>query len=287
MTTYTYATAVPALSTSRFLVAIGNEVVKGLRHAWSERVQIVIELPLFVSFMLLLSLTLGRGNQIAVTGRLSWTFDHRQTTWVFLGFVVFTFIYLQSVKMFWRLLGEIQTGTLEQVYLSPLPAWLTIAVGRVVASLVETAFVVGVVSLVVSLLVGLRLTWRAEALVPLALAIVGGVGYSLIIAGLTLVWKRVELLQEMITALIMFVSGALLPTDRMPHWIAAMGEPIFLTHAIAALRTTLLDGHAMGVWDTGGWVWLVTTTAAWLLLGVLVFGVGNGIAKRQGSLVRY
>jgi ABC-type polysaccharide/polyol phosphate export permease len=279
--------AAPALSASRFLVAIGNEVGKGLRHAWAERVQILIELPLFISFVLLLSLLLGRGGQIAAGGTLRWPPDPRTTTWLFLGFAVFTFAYLQTVKMFWRLLGEIQSGTLEQTYLSPLPAWLTIAVGRVVAALVETAVVVGVVSLVVALLVGLRLTWRAEALAPLLFAIAGGVGYSLVIAGLTLVWKRVEMLQELLTALVWFVSGAILPLSRLPGSVGALSQPVFLTHPIAALRTTLLDGHPIATWGTGGWVALTATAAGWLVCGVLVFAVCNGIARRTGSLTRY
>ena len=65
---------------------------------------------------------------------------------------------------------------------------------------------VGVLSLVVELLVGLRLTWRAEALAPLLRAIAGGVGFALAIAGLTLVRKRIERLQELLTGLVMFVS---------------------------------------------------------------------------------
>src|SRR5919204_6555798 len=101
------------LTLGRGLVAIGNEINKGLRQAWAERVQIIIELPLFVSFALLFSVILGQGQRLAATGTLAWQFDPHQTTWFFLGFVVFTFAYLQSVKMFWRLLGEIQTGTLE------------------------------------------------------------------------------------------------------------------------------------------------------------------------------
>jgi ABC-2 type transport system permease protein len=218
---------------------------------------------------------------------LSWPPDPRTTIWLFLGFAVLTFAYLQTVKLFWRLLGEIQSGTLEQTYLSPLPAWLTIAVGRVVAALVETAVVVGVLSLIFALLIGLRLTWRAEALAPLLFAIAGGVGYSLVIAGLTLVWKRIEMLQELLTALVMFVSGAILPLSRLPGWVAALSLPVFLTHPIAALRATLLDGRPIATLGRGGWVALTVTAAGWLVCGVVVFAVYNGIAKRTGSLTRY
>lgn len=130
--------------------------------------------------------------------------------------MIFTFVYLQSVKTFWRLLAEIQTGTLEQNYLSPIPAWVNIAVGRLLAAVVETAIVVAVLFAVTSLAVDLQLTWRPDALIPLGFAVAGGAGYSLMIAGLTLAWKRVELLQELVLVLIMFGSGSMLPLTNCP-----------------------------------------------------------------------
>lgn len=281
------ADSTPGLTPSQSLVAVGNEVTKGLRHAWAERVQILIELPLFIISVLLFSLLLGRGDQVAATGRLPWHLDPYRTTWLLLGFVVFAFVYLQSVKTFWRLLGEIQTGTLEQTYLSPLPAWLNIAVGRVAAAVAETTIVVAALYLVTGLVVDLQVTWRVDVLAPLVFVVVGGAGYSLIIAGLTLAWKRVELLQEMVLLLIMFVSGAILPLTSMPGWVAAVAKPIFLTHPIAAVRTTLLDGQPIPLWGTGGWVWMSGTAVGWLALGILAFGVGNRFAKRHGSLARY
>jgi hypothetical protein len=45
----------------RFLTSLGNEVRKGLLFARSERLQILIELPAFAAFVLLL----GAGQQIA------------------------------------------------------------------------------------------------------------------------------------------------------------------------------------------------------------------------------
>lgn len=280
------AAPVPKLTVGRFLVAVGNEVSKGLRHAWAERLQIIIELPFFAAFMLLVALLLGRGAEVAATDKLDWHLDPRQTTWVFLGFITFSFVFFTSVKMFWRLMAEIQTGTLEQTYLSPLPAWLNIAAGRLVASLAETALVVAALTLITSLVADLQLTWSGQALAPLLLVIVGGMGHALIIAGLTLAWKRVELLQEMLTGIIMFVSGAILPLTNMPGWLSSVAKPVFLTHSIAAMRTTLQDGGSIPTWGIGGWVWLTATAVAWLAGGVALFGVGSAVARRRG-LTRY
>jgi hypothetical protein len=96
----------PAWAPRRTLTAIGNETVKGLRHGWSERLQIVIEMPLFVIFVLLLGFTVGQGTTIVTAGELDWTLDPRQAAWLFIGMATFTYTYLHVQKMFWRLLAE-------------------------------------------------------------------------------------------------------------------------------------------------------------------------------------
>jgi ABC-2 type transport system permease protein len=137
----------------RVLTAVGNETVKGLRRGWSERLQILIELPLFVTFVLLLGFTVGQGTTIATTGKLDWSLDPRQAGWLFIGMATFTYTYLHMQTMFWRLLAEIQAGTLEQTYLSPLSSWVHVVGGRVLAAIAETTVVVAVMYAVTSLAV--------------------------------------------------------------------------------------------------------------------------------------
>src|SRR5258708_21308991 len=203
--------------------AIANEIQKGLLHAWAERLQILIEVPLFLVFFLLAALVLGRGQQIA-SGHLDWRFDPARVSTLFVGYAAFVFIYLQTAKLFWRLLGEIQAGTLEQVYLSPLPAWLVATAGRVLATVLETAVLVAILYLVVYAIVPFHLVWRPQALVPIALIAVRSVGYSLIEGGMILAWKRVEMVHEMALGLMVFFSGALIPLDRLPAWMAEIGR---------------------------------------------------------------
>jgi ABC-2 type transport system permease protein len=287
MTTPTATTVRRAWTARRTLTAVGNETVKGLRHGWGERVQILIELPLFIVFLLLLSITAGTAQAIATTGEVDWTLDAGHTTWLLLGFVGFMYAYLHTQKMFWRLLAEIQSGTLEQTYLSPLPSWVHVVAGRIVAAITETAFVVGVMFAVTSLLVRLDLHWRIEALVPLALLVVGAAGLAMVIAGLTLVWKRVQILNDLTLMLVLFFSGAILPAAELPGWAEAVSWPLFLTHSMAGLRTVMLDGATVPAGGFGGWTWMLTTAAAWLTAGLLAFRTSEHIAKRQGSLTRY
>lgn len=277
----------PTWTVSRALTAVGNEIVKGLRHGWGERLQIVIELPLFIVFLLLLSFTAGKAATIAATGEVDWTLDAAQTTWMLLGFSAFAYTYLHVQKMFWRLLAEIQSGTLEQTYLSPLPSWVHVVAGRIVAAIAETAFVVGVMVIAVSMLVRIDLHWRLAALVPLALIIVGAAGLAMVIAGLTLIWKRIPLINDLVLMLVLFFSGAMYPVAEMPGWAKTIAEPLFLTHAMAGLRTVMLDAATPSVGSFGGLTWMLATTAAWFTAGLLVFRISERIAKRQGSLSRY
>src|SRR5262249_60640941 len=98
------------------------------------------------------------------------------------------YLYMQLVKMFWRLLCEIQAGSLEQVFLSPLPPWLVAAAGRVAAAFLETLFVAAVTYGLVSAFVSIHLYWTPAALLPAFASIIAALRPSLIIARPTLLY---------------------------------------------------------------------------------------------------
>lgn len=268
------------------LIAIGNEIVKGLRHGWGERTQILIELPLFVTFMVLLGFTVGRGDEL-VAGRMEWTMDTAAASWMFLGIAVYILVYLQIQKMFWRLLAEIQTGTIEQTYLSPLPSWVHTIVGRAISTIVETAIVVTVVYVVTNLVVELDFAWRPDVLIPIVFLLAGSVGFSLIIAGLTLVFKRIEMFNDLVLLFVMFISGVIIRTDQLPTSLESISPFLFLTHPVESIRTIMLEDRGLSLWGTGGWAALIGTTVAWLAIGLAIFRFCERAAKRRGSLGRY
>ena len=276
-----------AWTTRHIAISVGNETVKGLRHGWGERLQILIELPLFVIFILLLGYTVGQGTAIAETGGIDWTIEPRHASWLFIGMATFVYTYLHLQKMFWRLLAEIQSGTLEQTYLSPLPSWVHVVGGRVAAAIAETAIVVAVMFAGTSLVVRIDLHWRPDALAPLAMLIVGSAGFALIVGGITLVWKRIQMLNDLVLLAVFFFSGAVLPRADMPGWAEAVGTPLFMTHAVAGLRTVMLDGDTLAWAGPGGLAWMLGTAAAWFAAGLIVFRVCERIAKRQGSLSHF
>jgi ABC-type multidrug transport system permease subunit len=270
----------------RTTVALANEVDKGLRFGWAERKQIVLELTMFVPLFLLFAALAGQADEI-VAGRFEWTFDERRTGGLLVGWVLGMFFYLQAQKFFWRQLGEIQAGTLEQVYLSPLPWWLLAAVGRVLASILEAIFVVGTLYLVVAATVGVDLDWRPAVLVPVGFLVVGAVGYSLAIGALTLLWKRTEVLNDTLLIVVFFAGGMMVALDDMPGWVAAVGRLLPLTHPIEASRAVLLDGGGLTLTGDGGLVWMAALAVAWFAAGAYAFHRAAQIVRRDGTLARY
>ncbi|EGD42757.1 hypothetical protein NBCG_02889 [Nocardioidaceae bacterium Broad-1] len=266
--------------------AIVNEIRKGLQFAWSERAQILIELPMFAAFVLLLGPLIGQADQIA-TGTTTWRLDSETTSVMVVWFVPFSFFYMQVVKMFWRLLAEIQAGTIEQVFLSPLPSWLVVATGRVVAALIETTFVAAATFGIVSLFVPLSIDWSLAALVPLAAGVVAAIGVSLGVAGATLVWKRVQLVNDTLMVVVMLFSASALPLIAVPDWWATVGRFLPLTDVVGGLHLTLLADQSLTAWGTGGYLPLLLVSVTYLLAGIGAFTLGERTAKRRGTLGRY
>ena len=105
---------------------------------------------------------------------------------------------------------------------------------------------------------------------------------------MTLIWKRVEMIHELVVGLMFFFSGALIPLDRLPAWMADVGRVTPISHGVVALRAVLINGRAdFPVGGDGGLVWLVAIGAAYLLLGIAVFSLDESIARRRGGLGRY
>jgi ABC-2 type transport system permease protein len=267
-------------------VAVGNEVGKGLRFGWAERRQIRLELAMFVPVFLLFAALAGQGDEIAA-GRFEWSFDERRTAWLLVGFMAAMFFYLQAQKLFWRLLGEIQTGTLEQVYLSPLPSWVVAAAGRVLATISETVAVVGALYGATELVVGVDIGWDPAVLVPVGFLIIGSVGYSLAVGALTMAWKRIEMLNDLLILVVFFAAGVMVPLDDTPGWMVPIGRLLPIFHPIAAARSLLLDGNGLGLFGDGGLVWMAAVTAGWFVAGAYAFHRADQTVRRDGTLTRY
>ena len=259
------------------LTVFCNEVYKSLLHAWAARKGMAAEMPLFIFFYFIMNMYMGRGE-----------IRQELLAPTLIGLTAIMFFHQQVNRVFWGVLGEIQTGTLEQLYLSPLPASVLV-LGRQVATTLESIVIALLLYLAAAVIAGVTFPFAPEALVPLAAIIVGSAGFSLIVAGLTLLFKRIEMLVELLFGMAFIVGGVFLPLDQLPDWMAVIGRLLFpITQGIEVMREILLEGHSLGTlqvnWGLG---WLLIQPIAFLVAGTLFFRASERIAKRKGTLARY
>jgi ABC-2 type transport system permease protein len=264
------------LGTRAFATAIENEVAKGLIDLWRGKIASFLELVLFTLMFLAIAFALGRG-----------TFQQEQVAPLLVGFVGYIFFHMQTNRLFWGLLGEMQSGTLEQMYLSPFPSWL-LTIGLQAASVVEAALSAIVLYLLINLVAPVPIPLRWAALLPLSMLVLSSVGYSLILGGLTLLFKRLEILKDLLQTVVLIFGGVLVPVARMPAWMATIAQFLPITPGVEVLRQILLAGVSLLELSRDGMlVWLVGSAAVYLVLGIAIFRWCEHIAKRRGTLGQY
>jgi ABC-2 type transport system permease protein len=102
------------------------------------------------------------------------------------------------------------------------------------------------------------------------------------------VYKQSGSFANLIQNGLLFLNGSILPVDNMPGWLSGLARTLPSTQGVVVLRQVVLKDRSLAaVWRDGSLVWLVVHSAAWFAAGWLIFGLCQGIAKRQGSLGQY
>ncbi|MBX6350238.1 MAG: ABC transporter permease [Clostridia bacterium] len=179
-----------------------------------------------------------------------------------------------------KVMQEAQWGTLEQVMMTPFGfRWVSL-----VTVLVDTVlnFAIAAVILAAMLLTsGRTLHVDLATVVPLLLLVVGtsvGLGFGL--AGLALIYKRVQALYQVLQFLLIFLIAA--PLDASP--------------LLGLLPLTLPAHLTIDAMTQGTRLWQMpvrelalasVVSAAYLALGLLVFGRMERAARATGNLAHY
>ncbi|MDF5757417.1 ABC transporter permease [Spongiactinospora sp. TRM90649] len=263
-----------------FARGLAAEVHKGLVNVLAGWREALLEMITFPLFYLLIVLFMGRG-QLRPELLLP----------VLLGMVALTFIHEQVNRVFWSHLGDIQSGVLEQTYLTPLPSAASV-LGRQVAAViaaVPTALAVLATGAVAIILGGGQMPFDAQVIVPLAAIVLGTCGLALVLCGLTLVFKRIEIITQLSVALYAIAGGTLVPLAAMPDPISFLSRLLVpIAPGIEAMRDILLGGHSLAALPTGwGLGWLLVQPLLITGAGVVLFNRLENLARHRGTLGRY
>lgn len=258
------------------LLATFNETYKRLLIIWDYRFNIITNLVTVGFIFIGATFFLGGGS-----------FDSKQLPTLFLGYLVWFYARIVILTTSEDLMGEAQSGTLEQMYMSPAPTELLI-LGRMLATLISTTIMVALTSIVLIFLLGIHIPIRWEGLPVLILTLIGLFGFSLMLGGAALVFKQIEALADLLQNALLFLTGSLLPVSRFPNWLDAITRTLPITQGIIVIRNIMLGGQSLSsAWADGSLIWLCIHSAIYLCAGWLLFKWCERIAKQQGSLSHY
>ena len=253
-----------------------NETYKGLLIHWDYRFNTLTMLVKLSLFFVFISLIAGRGR-----------LEPDTLAPTLLGYIIWFYAAIALGGMSRSLVEEAQTGTLEQMFMSPAPTPIIILARAASSFVVATLMLLLVVtSLVFTLNIHIPLRWEALPVFFLTLASLTGMGFMM--AGAALVFKQVDQLTNLVENLLLFLGGTILPIHLLPEALGRFASILPTTHGIILLRQVTLEGMSLGqTWHDGVLAWLLINAAVYLTLGWAVFRLCERIAKARGSLGQY
>lgn len=258
------------------LVVTLNETRKGLLVMWDYRFNTMVDFFIIGLVFSGMMLFIGQGE-----------LQSEQLTSALLGFLI-TFYVMETLnRMSWALMGEAQAGTLEQMYMSPVST-AYILFGRALASFVVATLSLLVIAPTLMVLLNIEVPLPAGSLPIFVITLVGVTGFGLMIAGMTIVFKQVGRVANLLSYSVLFVNGTFWPVENMPDWLASAAKVLPSTQGIVALREVALDGQSLsGLWANGSLTFLTVHSIAFMVLGWFIFRWCENIARIHGSLGHY
>lgn len=256
-----------------FARLMGNETQKGLLVLRANWGTLVPELAVLVVFFLMLQFLLGGGSLVPAL--------YASTL---LGFAAYAIAYIVTLKMVAGTLEEMNSGTLEQVHLSPLPSW-ALSLGRLASAAIEAAGLTALVSLGLILVLGIRFSYRPDALVAVALTILDVAGFGLLLGALAIRVSSIGAILHVLQGIIVFLNGTFVPISAYPGWLQLVARIIPTTLGVEVSRKILLQGGSLeSTWSDRSLAWLLLHSAVILVAGATLYQLAIRRGLREGGL---
>ena len=177
--------------------------------------------------------------------------------------------------------SEAQTGTLEQVFLSP---WGSPRVffARAVASLaLRFALIAGIVLILMGIS-GSRLSFPVTLLLPFLSLVMAGYGFAFMMGACALVFKRVQQILGIFQFLLLFLLAA--PFEEATGMMQQLRFLLPMIPSTGLLRDLMARDLGLN-WLT--FALALMNGVAYLAIGLFVFRWAEKVAKKRGSLSGY
>ncbi len=182
--------------------------------------------------------------------------------------------------------SEQQMGTLEYLLISNTRLELILLYSGVmnfVQAFLNVAILLTVVVFIFDIPLGINLP---GALIAMFLTITSLSGIGLMSAGIIIITKIGDPITWVFTTLTGLLSGVLFPVEYLPPWLQTVSAILPTTHALHALRLTLIQNAGMAE-IMPQITLLAVMTLITVPLGFIIVRIGFNQARKVGSLAQY
>lgn len=200
---------------------------------------------------------------------------------IIVGYTLWSLVLFIMTDIAGGLQYEAQTGTLEQLFLSPFGAPL-VFVMRALASLILRLAVILSILLIIMALTGSRLEFPPMLLLPLLTVLLGAYGLAFMMGSLALLLKRVQQILGIFQFALLFLMAT--PTETWPGSLQVARWLLPMTSGAGLLRDVMARGEALNL---AGFTLALLNGIGYFTAGLMIFNFAEREAKRRGLLGGY
>jgi ABC-2 type transport system permease protein len=200
---------------------------------------------------------------------------------IIVGYVLWSLVTFIMFDIAGTLQSEAQTGTLEQLFISPFGA-VRVFLVRAIANFTRQVVLIAIIIGIIMGLTGRWLAFPPLLILPLITVVLGAYGFAFILGGLTLLLKRVQQLLGIVQFALLFLLTA--PVETWTGGMQQVGQLLPMGIGAGLLRDLMarnlpLNGSQLAL--------AALNSGIYLAIGLAVFHWAEQQTKQRGGLSGY
>jgi len=190
------------------------------------------------------------------------------------GYIVWMALVGTMTDLSWTIINDMSIGLIEQSFISPIGPTL-IYLFYQFSNFVFVIPLEFLIMIIVFKIAGLSIIVPPIFLISLLLLMIQGYGIGLILAGITLRFKRTQ----SILSLIQFAIVGVLMGNFDGIWKFLVPANGFID-----ILGKIINGIGTSVYD---WFYMLTSSAIYMIVGVIVFDYFANVVRKRGEIAQY
>jgi ABC-2 type transport system permease protein len=200
---------------------------------------------------------------------------------IVVGYVLWTLVVFVIESISFGLQIEAQTGTLEQIFLSPIGTLKVLSIRAIANLTLNIGLILGIL-IVIMVITGRYLFFHFSIFFPLITVLLGAYGLSLMMAALTLLYKRIQQLLSLVQFALFFLLT--FPSEIWGRPLQILRFVLPMTVGSDILRDLMARKQNL---DLSSLIFALINSIGYLILGIIVFRYAERKAKRHAMLSAY